>query len=1035
MAGMLLLGGATTLPFNNGKSQLNFNAIQSGSGEYPFMNLMKTGNIQSILTPDKCDANGFPTTGGGSWGISQPSQNQRAGSYYLRWTGTGVASFNIGTTKGLGSFTPSGGVGFVEVTPTSSTVGPLGNAVIISFSGPAQNVTYCHNADDAAVQANPNEWHPQFMAVNRLLNCGVLRFLNWASGNASSTTTWASRAPTSYASFAGTPLEANNYGGADTLTGTDISVSTPPGGFVLQDKARLQYFIANTMPSIVNTGIVGTATNGSNNLTLTAHGLVTGNQIQLGSGSGATSASCTFSGSTITSVNSFVADQAVYFKHVGASVLPSNVIENTTYFVLAAGLSGSSFQIATSAGGTPITFTGSPSGTSTAFIAVPAPFSGVLGSLTSGNNAGTNPQVTTYFVTVIDANTVTLSATSGGSAITFASGGSCFVCGYVTISVGGGPKIPMFNSNFYPYPQGFIGYPSANNTFSVRVLVYDATFGAFVNLFSTSGGASVPPELCLDLCYKLGAHPWFCIPYFAADPATDFLPQLATLIQNTYQNGKAPWMIPRFEIANEIFNTALQAGPAQYANRKSGYYGWTNGFDWEGKVGSILGQACANVFGYANKGTKYHWIMGVNTTVGTDQNFGTGTFKNYFNSNQFMTNDPNAVQSPYTRTPAFVWLSHLSAANYVVPSANTENAVVSLGFQYTVTNAGNPTAQAQNAADYVDSLGGSALHFNSAQVITYFTNWVAFGQGVTQSQTHWTYLGTNYTFGVDPYEGGYSPDYGGGGGAVSTITGATVTSGTTVDLTCNGTTIQGAGPRTGNAAVNGMYFAIANVVGMTQLNSFVATFTNGSASISGTNGFVAGQVVYLTNANGSLPTNFSANTVYYVSATGLSGSAFQVSASNGGSVIVAGSAGSGTQTVHPTFQVSNVSGNTVTITTLSTAGFGAYTSGGSATYYQDAAGAISADTWIQTMRGQGKLCTSSTAQPTNGLGGWLTALYTSLAGIGVPFPSCYFLGDVAPPPSNDVWSIMNDVYQCGSPPVFSSGIPSPQALAIQIYNH
>jgi hypothetical protein len=56
--------------------------------------------------------------------------------------------------------------------------------------------------------------------------------------------------------------------------------------------------------------------------------------------------------------------------------------------------------------------------------------------------------------------------------------------------------------------------------------------------------------------------------------------------------------------------------------------------------------------------------------------------------------------------------------------------------------------------------------------------------------------------------------------------------------------------------------------------------------------------VYFTNSGGALPTGFTAGTVYYVSSTGLSGTQVEVSATPGGSVITAGSAGSGTQTGH-----------------------------------------------------------------------------------------------------------------------------------------
>lgn len=73
------------------------------------------------------------------------------------------------------------------------------------------------------------------------------------------------------------------------------------------------------------------------------------------------------------------------------------------------------------------------------------------------------------------------------------------------------------------------------------------------------------------------------------------------------------------------------------------------------------------------------------------------------------------------------------------------------------------------------------------------------------------------------------------------------------------------------------------------------TFTNGSAVIGGTNSYVAGQLVQLTTT-GALPTNFATTANYFVSATGLSGSQFELATTPTGTPIVAGSAGSGTQT-------------------------------------------------------------------------------------------------------------------------------------------
>lgn len=73
-----------------------------------------------------------------------------------------------------------------------------------------------------------------------------------------------------------------------------------------------------------------------------------------------------------------------------------------------------------------------------------------------------------------------------------------------------------------------------------------------------------------------------------------------------------------------------------------------------------------------------------------------------------------------------------------------------------------------------------------------------------------------------------------------------------------------------------------------------ATFTNSSANIVvASNTPVVGSVVTF-NTTGSLPTNFSAGTNYYV--VSQSGTTITVSATPAGSAIVAGSAGSGTQT-------------------------------------------------------------------------------------------------------------------------------------------
>lgn len=74
------------------------------------------------------------------------------------------------------------------------------------------------------------------------------------------------------------------------------------------------------------------------------------------------------------------------------------------------------------------------------------------------------------------------------------------------------------------------------------------------------------------------------------------------------------------------------------------------------------------------------------------------------------------------------------------------------------------------------------------------------------------------------------------------------------------------------------------------------TVTAGSATISANNNFIAGQPVQFTGSFGTV-TGLGAGTTYYVSATGLSATQFEVSAANGGAVIVPGGTGTAGPTV------------------------------------------------------------------------------------------------------------------------------------------
>jgi hypothetical protein len=125
-----------------------------------------------------------------------------------------------------------------------------------------------------------------------------------------------------------------------------------------------------------------------------------------------------------------------------------------------------------------------------------------------------------------------------------------------------------------------------------------------------------------------------------------------------------------------------------------------------------------------------------------------------------------------------------------------------------------------------------------------------------------------------------------------TLSVQSVVAGTTGNVAGQPFTIAGS-QGVGSGAGGSIIFQVAPA-GSTA--TFTVTFTNGSATINGTGlPTTAGTAVAFTTT-GSLPTNFAINTTYFVLA-GSTSTAITVAATAGGTAIVAGSAGSGTQTL------------------------------------------------------------------------------------------------------------------------------------------
>lgn len=428
--------------------------------------------------------------------------------------------------------------------------------------------------------------------------------------------------------------------------------------------------------------------------------------------------------------------------------------------------------------------------------------------------------------------------------------------------------------------------PSINR---LGILIYDAVLDCFIKIggdlanSNTGLNNGVPPEVMLQVATKLGAHLYVPQPYLAADPITDYMRSFATMIRDTGPS----WMIPRYEGPNENWNNAADFYGTRYAwNKANAYWGVSTGHhQWYGKTMSLLGQDISTV--YSNDRSKYWVIAGVqtstacnaacsdNTTSSSDQRLSSATW---------VASGPDQVG--YTRNAAYNWVTHVALANYVNPGNYRVLQELRDGFEYVVTNAGNPTAQNALADAYAATLESTrALMLARAQ------KWYGW------AQNNW---GGSIKLGLTAYEGGYSPDYS-QTSWTSPVTGATVTSGTTVDLTLATTSNPAGSGISGNPAVVGMSISLASVGGMTQLNG-------------------------------------------------------------------------------NTYTVAAVSGSTVTLTIPSTAGFGAYTSGGTATY-------VNSPLYTNTLRWASKFSPSLQAP--------MTGSYADLASVPVLFPSQFLLSGLS----------------------------------------
>lgn len=344
-----------------------------------------------------------------------------------------------------------------------------------------------------------------------------------------------------------------------------------------------------------------------------------------------------------------------------------------------------------------------------------------------------------YFVKgVTGVDDITISNTVGGAAITFTTNVTNFKCiREPTLSLNGTTAVPIRGaaglgisisgrSDTPLYANGSKAGVSPNvlNGYAV----YDSVLGAWlktgadISVGNTYVGNWWPPEIFLEYCKQIGAHPWFVSGAYTLDPPTDYLPNLMTYVKNN----KASWQVPGFETPNESWNNAFYTTKYQASH---GYiyardFGWATGSQYQvlGKSASLLGQIAANVFGASFDSSKYQVIIGMHTADLINNNAATNIAPRE-TASEFVAQSAAAGTLTwaggtitFAKDPAYKWATHAAIANYFAPSYYYSSTLpASLGASFaggriktgTIDSVGNGTGVAGNILNATAMSGGT----------------------------------------------------------------------------------------------------------------------------------------------------------------------------------------------------------------------------------------------------------------------------------------------------------------------------------------
>lgn len=746
---------AAAANFNGGRSQTGLGFLQTG-GEYAFLNVVKTcqnwayasaPNKDGHVDPALFDSDGYPTSvqTGGYYAVCYVPASWVGQSITVQWDGGGT--IRVPGTGTVGSTTSSSGSVNNSITCTVADQRISVGAVATNASpNHIKNIRVSLTGSETTALNAGNVFSTVFK--NKLIEAGfgVLRFMDWQSNNTTSMTTWATRKAVSHYSYAATEFRNTASSGRPALycgatsSSTNTYAITGNGDGVPASGAPSHMQIIqlkmdkNAFAPITTSTTVGTTTT-----------------LALGTG---------------TYDASFGTSQSVIVTGVSNGVSSLSWSGGTVTVTTPAAHGSVGTITATLSGCTPAAYNGTYTFTVTGATTYTYPLAAdpgtatVIGTYT--HSAGWNAMNGTYTTSAAGAGSATISFNSSTLSLNAANiasiaftGSALFHSSNFLDLNGSGAKV-IRGSTGVATIIGLNNYPLAQS-FDVDVygtLVFDADLDVWLlygsNLASASLGISsgVPIELCVQLAAEVGAHPWFNIPRFACEAATDYTASLATYCRD---NGPS-WMIPRYETPNETFNTrgGFQNG-AYGANKATAHWASADQKKSHGYWASVIGQIIASTYGVAQANVKtqnlYHMINGVQTFSGTTSEYNEHATSAAYIAGAFPA--PSGLSKTAGVAEAWRWCTHICIAQYWAPSQYTSSIETTAIAEYQTANA---VKKAELLASYADSSitttsGGSS--FNVAANIARIVAWKAWAQSFSINK-------------MCGYEGGYSPDYTGG---------------------------------------------------------------------------------------------------------------------------------------------------------------------------------------------------------------------------------------------------------------------------------